>query len=75
MGIHGLPGMILGITIPRMYSSWIATKLEINGVNTGIIAPPQKGKKKNAKELQKNVETVSKDWGTWGKQSIWNIFL
>ena len=41
MGIHGLPGMILGITIPRMYTSWIATKLEINGVNTSIITIPQ----------------------------------
>ena len=27
MGINGLPGMILGITIPRMFTSWIATKL------------------------------------------------
>ena len=45
MGIHGLPGMILGITIPRMFSSWIATKLQVNGVNTNVIAAPTKGKK------------------------------
>lgn len=75
MGIHGLPGMILGITIPRMFTSWIATKLEIAGVNTGVIAAPSKGKKKIASELRKNVEKVSKDWGTWGRQSVWNIFL
>lgn len=75
MGIHGLPGMILGITIPRMYTSWIATKLEINGVNTSIITIPQKGKKKVAKELQANAEKATKDWGTWGQQSVWNIFL
>jgi GLPGLI family protein len=75
MGIHGLPGMILGITIPRMYTSWIATKLQIVGVNTADIVAPSKGKKKKASELQKNVEQVSKDWGTWGQQSVWNIFL
>jgi len=75
MGIHGLPGMILGVTIPRMFTSWIATKLEINGVKTNIIAPPTKGKKKVAAELQQSIEKVSKDWGTWGRQSIWNIFL
>jgi GLPGLI family protein len=75
MGIHGLPGMIMGITIPRMFSSWIATKLEINGVKTSMITPPSKGKKKQANELKQNVEKVSKDWGTWGQQSIWNIFL
>lgn len=75
MGIHGLPGMILGITIPRMFTSWIATKLQIVGVNTRAIAPPSKGKKKKATELQQNVERVSKNWGRWGQQSVWNIFL
>ena len=77
MGIHGLPGMILGITIPRMFTSWIATKLQVNGVNTSIIAAPTKGKKKVAAELKQSIEKVSKDsdWGTWGQQSIWNIFI
>ena len=75
MGIHGLPGMILGITIPRMFTSWIATKMEVNGVNTSIIAAPTKGKKKKAAELQENVRKATSDWGRWGQQSIWNIFL
>jgi GLPGLI family protein len=75
MGIHGLPGMILGITIPRMFTSWIATKVQVTGVNTSIIAPPQKGKKKKATELQQTVQDATKDWGTWGQQSVWNIFL
>src|SRR5688572_15518284 len=75
MGIHGLPGMIMGITIPRMFTSWIATKLQVTGVNTNIIAAPTKGKKKVAAELKQTVEKVSKDWGTWGRQSIWNIFI
>jgi GLPGLI family protein len=75
MGINGLPGMILGITIPRMFSSWIATKVQVNGVNTNIIAAPTKGKKKPASELEASVKKATKDWGTWGQQSIWNIFL
>ena len=75
MGIHGLPGMILGVTIPRMFSSWIATKVQISGVNTNSIAAPTKGKKKQALELKQQIEKVSKDWGHWGRQSIWNIFL
>ena len=75
MGINGLPGMILGITIPRMYSSWIATKLQVNGVNTNIIIPPQKGKKKKATDLQQTVKKATSDWGSWGQQSVWNIFL
>jgi GLPGLI family protein len=75
MGIHGLPGMILGVTIPRMFTSWIATKLEVNGVNTNIITAPTKGKKKDAQELKTNLEKATKDWGRWGQQSVWNIFL
>lgn len=75
MGIHGLPGMILGITIPRMFSSWIATKVEVNGVNTNIVTPPTKGKKKDPNELKLNVEKATKDWGPWGLQSVYNIFL
>lgn len=74
MGIHGLPGMILGITIPRMFSSWIATKLQLD-IKKEIIAAPLKGKKKNAAELRQNVEKVSKNWGSWGQQAVWNIFL
>jgi GLPGLI family protein len=75
MGINGLPGMILGITIPRMYTSWVATKVQQSGVNFALISIPQKGKKKKAAELQQTVIKATKDWGTWGQQSVWNIFL
>ena len=75
MGIHGLPGMILGITIPRMFTSWIATKVEIAGVNTNIITAPQKGKKKKAADLQDNVKKVTEDWGSYGQQAVWQLFL
>jgi hypothetical protein len=67
--------MILGITVPRMFTSWIATKLEINGVNTSVIAPPTKGKKKKAADLLESAKKATADWGHWGQQAIWNIFL
>jgi hypothetical protein len=56
--------MILRLTIPKMFSSWVATKLEVNGVNTNIVTAPNKGKKKDAGELKTNVERATKDWGT-----------
>src|SRR6187401_1411612 len=74
MGIHGLPGMILGITIPRMFSSYIATRVELTADPKTII-PPVKGKKKDAEELRQNVIKISSDWGSWAQQSIWNIFI
>lgn len=75
MGLHGLPGMILGITIPRMYSSWIATKVDIVNVNKASITPPLKGKKKQGRELIETVKKATSDWGSWGQQAVWNIFL
>ena len=37
--INGLPGMILGVTIPRLFTSWIATKVTLTGVDENIITP------------------------------------
>ena len=75
MGIHGLPGMILGITIPRMFSSWVADKIEINGVDFTKINPPTKGKKKKPKELEGTIIEATKDWGKYGQQTVWNMYL
>ncbi len=75
MGLHGLPGMIMAVTIPRMHTSWIATKLQVNGVNTSIIKAPTGGKKRKGNELLEKVKKATSDWGNWGQQSVWNIFL
>lgn len=75
LGFHGLPGMILGITIPRMFTSWIADKVEINGVNTSIVVPPTKGKVKKASELQETVKKATSDWGSYAQQIMWQLFL
>jgi GLPGLI family protein len=75
MGIHGLPGMILGITIPRMFTSYIATKLQVAGVDVRKIVAPQKGKKKELSELRENLQRVSKNWGSYGQQAMWKLSL
>ena len=75
MGLHGLPGLILGITIPRMFTSCVATKVQVNGVDEKVIVAPKKGKQKKARELQETVVKATKDWGTYGQQAVWNIFL
>jgi len=75
MGVSGLPGMILGLTAPRMFTSWIATKLELAGVSSTKVVPPTKGRKKQATELRHTVENAVKDWGTWGQQQVWRLFL
>ncbi|MCD2425419.1 GLPGLI family protein [Niabella pedocola] len=76
MGLHGLPGMILGVTIPRMYTSWVATSLTLNA---GTITPPSKGKKKTDAEIMQALVDLSKSWGKDGAKylqpTIWQTFL
>jgi GLPGLI family protein len=75
LSLHGLPGLILGITIPRMYTSWVATKVQVMEVDENKIIAPKKGKQKKARELKETVLKATKDWGSYGQQAVWNIFL
>src|SRR4051812_28572015 len=71
----GLPGMILGIGIPRINTTWYATKLEVTPVTEADIAPPSKGKKFTAGEFQKKLNEVMKDWGKYGKRKLLQVLI
>lgn len=64
--INGLPGMILGVTIPRLYTSWIATKVMLNGVNESVIKPVAVKKSYTLKDLKSTLNERTKDWYRWG---------
>jgi len=72
---NGLPGMILGIAIPRINTTWFATKLELIEPTAKDMAVPTKGKKATISELQKSLQGSLKDWGKWAERNIWNIML
>jgi GLPGLI family protein len=72
---NGLPGMILGLVINRLHTTWYATKVEVNSVNIKDIIPPAKGKKVNNAEL---IETLKKSFSGWGdaaNRNIWEIMI
>lgn len=81
--LNGLPGTILGLTIPRLYTSWIATKLMVNDVNVETIKPSTAKKYFTNKELATLLVERSKDWGDsedadskqWIEQFKWNALL
>ncbi len=75
MGMHGLPGMILGLTVPRMYSSWIATKVVVTGVDEKKITSPAGKKSKTRDEIVKKFMKKAAEDGKWIQRSIWNLFL
>lgn len=72
---NGLPGMILGVVIPRLYTSWYATKVELSGIKETAIAPPKKGKTTDYKGMEKTVQNSLKRWGKWGARYIWQIMI
>ena len=73
----GLPGMILEIAIPRLYTTWTATKLEgVTEIEEKLIAPPLKGKKASQKEMAAKVNDGIKDWGEkYRDRALWFVTL
>ena len=60
-GFSGLPGMILGIAIPRLNTTWFATRVDGFANHADQIAPPLKGKKtESGKELDRLLEIYSR---------------
>ena len=80
--INGLPGMILGITIPRLYTSWIATKVMLNDVDESIIKPVAAKKIYDMKFIETTLNDRFSDWtpdDDEGKQQkaryLWGFLL
>lgn len=82
--INGLPGMILGVTIPRLYTSFIATKIMVTDVKTAVIKPINSKKYFTNNTLKSTLFERSKDWGSedddedsrsWINQFKWNALL
>lgn len=62
ISINGLPGTIMGITIPRLYTSWIATKVMVKTVDESSIKPVASKKYFSKGELMALLNERTKDW-------------
>ncbi len=80
--INGLPGMILGLTIPRLYVSYIATKVTL-AVKEDEIKPVTAKKFSRRSELETIITERAKEWSReededskkWRNQFVWNALL
>ena len=73
---NGLPGMILGIVIPRLFTNWYATKVELETVKEAALIAPKKGKKTTTTAgMEKTVMESLKRWGEWGQKYLWQILI
>ncbi len=67
----GLPGMILGLAVPRLNTTWFATKLELVTPTVGELNVKQKGKQIGRTQLTTELSKALKDWGKEGARKMW----
>jgi len=69
--ITGLPGMILGVGIPRLHTTWFATRVQsLNAVEPKALTPASKGKKANKTEFLNLLDKALSRGEAWGKKMV-----
>lgn len=71
----GLPGMILGIAIPKMHSTWYATKLQLVEPAPKDLASPRKGKKIAGNQFRQELHDILKNYGERVVKIQWQLML
>lgn len=69
----GLPGMVLGIVIPRMNITYFATQVDNYLADEKSIVAPTKGTKKSLSDLNKDIKESTKQWGDFAQRILWYI--
>lgn len=67
----GLPGMIMELAVPRLHTTWVATKVEPTSINPADFTIKEKGKKVTNKGLYDVVSESFKSWGPMAARNIW----
>ena len=62
ISLNGLPGTIMGVTIPRLFTSWIATKVNINDVNVSSIKPISSKNELTPAKFSALIKERTSDW-------------
>lgn len=67
----GLPGMILGLAIPRMYTTWFATKVQLE-VDEKLLVAPVPAKKEKVYSISEAREAYRKEMGSFLRTNVHN---
>lgn len=71
----GLPGMILGLAIPRLYTTWFATNVELIPQEFKAFVPAKKTRKVTHQKLAEDMIKGTDDWGKYGAKLLWRVLL
>ncbi len=68
----GLPGMILELAVPRLFTTWTATKVDVVSIKPDELTPPtKKGKSMNHDAFEALIRKSLQDWGRTGVRNVW----
>jgi GLPGLI family protein len=74
----GLPGMILGVVVPRLNLTYFATKVDkIPPGETELVLPPMQKKEKTVdiRSFSEEIRKAVKDWGNDANKIYWKAML
>ncbi len=71
----GLPGLILELAIPRLYTTWTATKVDVSAPKPLAFTPGGKAKKTTPAQLAPELVATFKDWGKEKERYLWWCLL
>jgi GLPGLI family protein len=72
---NGLPGMILGVSLPHQHVTWFATKVSATPVTASQLKVPAKGKKVTITSLKEQLKERMKDWGKDRQRNLEAVML
>lgn len=73
--VQGLPGLILGMGVPRLHATWFATKVEINSSAPTAPVPARRAKKVTYHAMIDEIYRVLKNWGNEGGKMLVNFVI
>lgn len=71
----GLPGMILGLAVPRLYTTWFAKNVHLDAAEVKPFTPAKKSKPITTAEMLQVVQKSTKDWGKESTNLVWWLTL
>ena len=63
--------MILEIAVPRLYTTWVATKVDVVSVKPSDLTAPENGKAVTVAQLAAKLQESLKDWGKRAQRQVW----
>lgn len=74
-GFNGLPGMILGVVMPRLNVTYFATKFDNYVADDKVITPSTKGQTITEEKLIEKLRDSMSNWGDYIQRMLWYICI